>query len=569
MERIVNIFLLPPLAIGRVGGGDTPLENFTWAVDPTLHGGGRTVIEPAVTLEVQEDGSLRTYLPNTIRFRDGDRLRPVAPFFEVWAIVESEGIRRDAPLTLDLLAENNASLDHLEYTITVANKKAQRRTGSAGCGYVARVDIAGTDHAKKPLRAYSPHNPDESALVYFDKPITLGHVQVIRPARQMENGVDLSIARVRFTPARGEVYGPPTAIAGAASALQPGEQFPAKTEQGRLHEIVPPQNRILNPSTLWSKYVMDAAGQVDPQPSDSYDGADIGDGMSWGVVDDTCDGVIKVQLVVWGTRLLAMARVTSSSPDFAPDRRPFFSLAEDLADRDLDPLPPIDEHTVAETEEEVADLFERALETARMLSLDGTRYHGIGNNLSDPPPKNYPNLPQMDARSMSKGDVPDNCDKPFPDELIANDNFPPKQESRSTREQPLPYSDVAKEAHEPLADIDLLIDFLQTRADFVRRLIRPPWGRFHQLDVEPGLTPNPEFRDPRVPRDQLHDMRMPPYMRDSDENALSLNWRQYHEFIALVDYLAGPVRAKAARQHGPLARRMTHLVKRVRSHVKK
>ena len=132
----------------------------------------------------------------------------------------------------------------------------------------------------------------------------------------------------------------------------------------------------------------------------------------------------------------------------------------------------------------------------------------------------------------------------------------------------MPYSDVAKEAHEPLADIDLLIDFLQTRADFARRLIRPPWGHFRQLDVDPGLTPNPNFRDPRVPRDQLHDMRMPPYMRDSDENALSLNWRQYHEFIALVDYLAGPARSKAARPHGPLARRMNDLVERVRSRPK-
>jgi len=313
---------------------------------------------------------------------------------------------------------------------------------------------------------------------------------------------------------------------------------------------------------------MDAKGQADPQPSDSYDGADIGDGASWGVVDDTCDGVIQAQLVVWGTRLVATTRVTSSSPDFAPDRRPFFSLADDLADRDLDPLPPIDQHTAPETEEEVADLFQRALETARMLSLDGTRYHAINNNQSDPPPKNYPNLPQMDARSMSKADVPDNWHKPFPDELIANNNFPPTRASWSTREEPLPYSDVAKEAHEPLADIDVLIDFLQTRANFVRRLVRPPWGRFCQLDVDPGLAPKADFRDPRVPRDQLHDMRMPPYMRDSDENALSLNWRQHHEVIDLVDYLSRPVRSKAARKHGPLARRMAHLVNRVRAKAK-
>lgn len=60
-----------------------------------LHGGGRTVIEPAVTLEVLDEGSLRTYLPSTIRFRDGERLRPVAPFFELWASVESVAGTRD------------------------------------------------------------------------------------------------------------------------------------------------------------------------------------------------------------------------------------------------------------------------------------------------------------------------------------------------------------------------------------------------------------------------------------------------------------------------------------------
>ena len=40
-----------------------------------------------------------------------------------------------------------------------------------------------------------------------------------------------------------------------------------------------------------------------------------------------------------------------------------------------------------------------------------------------------------------------------------------------------------------------------------------------QFDEAPGVTPNPRFRDPRVARDSLHDMRMPPFMRDSDEKA--------------------------------------------------
>jgi hypothetical protein len=50
-------------------------------------------------------------------------------------------------------------------------------------------------------------------------------------------------------------------------------------------------------------------------------------------------------------------------------------------------------------------------------------------------------------------------------------------------------------------------------------------------------VPDPHFRDPRVARDGLHDMRMPPYMRDSDENALSLNWRDYDALMRLLDLL--------------------------------
>jgi hypothetical protein len=364
-ERITAVFFLPPLAIGRLGGSDTPLESFIWANDPTLHGSHSTVLEPAVTFEVQDEGSIRTYIPTSLRFRDGDQLRPVAPFFELWATVEYANAPEksgDLPLTLDLLAAHGASLDNIQYTITVANRKAQRRTGAAACAYMARVEVSGTDYAKKPLLAWSPHNSGEEPLVWFDRPIPLGHFQVIRPLPRSENGVNLAIPRVRFTPARGEVYGPPAAIAGPASSLPPGQQLPPQTEQGRLHELVPPQNRILNPNTLWSRYVGDAPGQQDPQPSDAYDGAKIGNETSWGVVDDTCDGIIEARVVIRGERFVARARIIASTPDFAPDRRPFFSFAEDLADRDCPPLPPLaqgDNATIETTETEIADLFLR------------------------------------------------------------------------------------------------------------------------------------------------------------------------------------------------------------------
>jgi hypothetical protein len=249
------------------------------------------------------------------------------------------------------------------------------------------------------------------------------------------------------------------------------------------------------------------------------------------VVDDTCDGVIEAQLTVGGSRFVATTRVLSGVPDYAPDRRPFVSFASDLADRDLPPLE-VDKKTQAETSAEIADLFTRVFETLSLLNLDANRYKAVEVNMNDPPPPNYPGLPQLDERTMTRED------KPYVDltpDLL--DSRKVAQESVGVPFEPLPYSAVARMAHAPLTDTDSLLNYLRTHKDHVRRLIRPPYGRLAQIAVAPGVVPNPEFRDPRVARDGLHDMRMPPYMRDSDENALSLNWRDYDALMRLLDLL--------------------------------
>jgi len=332
--ELLEVYFLPTLAIARLGGSDTPLASFGWQTDQSIHGAHRTVIQPEVTLDVLADGSVQPYLPYAIRFRDKDLLRPVAPFFELWARLQCNVDRRtfDHPLTVELLESLEASLDSVEYAVTVANRKAQRRTGSAACAFEARAEVSAADNRRKPLLAFSPHNSGDEPLVFRKCPISLGFFQAIKPIRSTAMGVNLSTLRVRFTPARGEVYGPPEAIAGPASPLPPGEALDPKTLGGRLHTLVPAKNRILSSRTPWTSYVMNQPDQQDPQPSDSYDGANVGQSRSWGVVDDTCDGVIEAQVVVRGQRYSAMTRIFSSCPDFAPDRRPFFSFADDLAD---------------------------------------------------------------------------------------------------------------------------------------------------------------------------------------------------------------------------------------------
>ena len=77
----------------------------------------------------------------------------------------------------------------------------------------------------------------------------------------------------------------------------------------------------------------------DPQPQDGYDGATVGNHQSWGCIDDSSDGLIQATLVAGDQVYRAVARFFVGPPDFAPDRRPVYSIADDLSDRELGTLP--------------------------------------------------------------------------------------------------------------------------------------------------------------------------------------------------------------------------------------
>ena len=246
MARLLSILLLPPLAIARLGNSKIPIDAFDWTEDPNLHGGGQTVIRPAVSLDVQPDGSLRPRLPAAIQFRDapGGPIRPTAPFLEVWGLFDDGGEAR--PLTNAALTALGGSLSRITWQVTVANLKAARRTKDQACGFSAEVRLAANDHVPKPLLATSPNVGGSQPLVLEQAPIPLGTVQAIRPIANNAMGVDLDVLRLRFTPAAGEVYGPP----GAGRAQDPDAP---PTSQAK-YEIVPAANRILNQAASWCSF---------------------------------------------------------------------------------------------------------------------------------------------------------------------------------------------------------------------------------------------------------------------------------------------------------------------------
>lgn len=551
MDTLREIFFLPPMAVARLGPGKTPLESFEWVQDKDPHSNNKTVIRSSVTLREMPDGSVSAYLPDpeAVRFRDEEdgALRPVAPFFELWARMQdiATGEIYETPVTLDLLEELGAGPQHVSYEVTAGNLKAVRRTGDASGGFRARVGFGGADYEAKPLDAHSPNVSHQEPMVRPEAPIRLGQIRAMRPVRKvmgpadgLPEPVDLSVLRLRFTPPAGQVYGPPDAVSGPATLAVPGYiNDPAASEYGRIHEIVPEENRILTPDTPWSNWVMMSGMSDDPEPHDSYDGARVGGNISWGVADDTSDGIIEASLSLRGERFTATARVMTGPPDYAPDRRPFYSLADELDDRDED-LPEITGANADAVQAEVVEIFRRAFETNSLISLDGARAQGLSDNAglqAKTGMPEFPGLPSTDARSMTAEDAvpPDKIAdlvRPQPVSVYAN----------SVPGDRLPYTDATAFVHEQLLDPSILIEFLRRRGDFVKNLLRPPFGVLAQLDTDPdpNQPPNPDFRDPRITRDMMHDARMPPYMRDSNYFPLSLSRRQYHLVTGFIDYLA-------------------------------
>jgi hypothetical protein len=559
MRTLLSIFFTPPMAVARLGASPTPLDAFEWHTTRAAHGGVQTVIEPARSFRVREDGSLEPHLPDGIRFKDDDgAVRPVAPFFELWGRFQSpeDGSVEELPLTPALLHELGITLRHLAIEVTAGNFKAARRLADSasgamdmGCSFSARVQFAGDDHARHPLRAFSRHTSGQQALVSPDKPIPLGSVQWLRPRHDKEpefDDVDLAVLRLRFTPAAGTVYGPPRAvvgidrltITGAVDVLQL-----SGSEQGRMHMIVPPENRFLNDDTPYSRYRMVDGRYEDPQPQDGYDGSDDGDSTAWATVDDSCDALITATLAWREQRYRCHARVFVGPPDFAPDRRPLYGVSDDLDDRDL-PLVEVTRENFHEVKHEVVRLFRRAFETAGTLNIDQARTEALQDNAISTTAS--PQLPATGPSSMTT------TDQPWVDRTP--DLTPGQQASvfstTSARGDRLPFTQVPLFVHSQLMDETILLDFLRRRHAHVRRLLRPAFGAVGEWDENPGPDPHPAFRDPRVTRDLQHDMRMPPYMRDAYWVPLSLTRRQYRMMIDFLDLLAEEERAQNEAEEG-------------------
>lgn len=323
---ITELRILPPLAIGRFGSSDDPMDNYHAVVrEPT----GYRELQPAPTLRVDPaDGAIAEETqPADVRFRDGTgRVRPVAPFLELWARFGAGDLE---PLTTAHLEAAGLTPADLRWRVVAANLKAARRTGDGKDGIHADTGPF-SDHAEHQLTG-------RAANFKAGKSISLGTVRFIRPT------ADFPEIRVRFVPGRGAVFG-----------VRPGD--PQTSDD------------VYDPALGgWDDHFDGAPGApLVTFPAQTYEGTldqQTQRYVSKGYVDDSCDGIVSVEVTVDGRVLGASARICSGVPDFAPDGFHVRTLQDDLVQALLGPAV-----SGALDRDEVEDTLRRALETVRLMN---------------------------------------------------------------------------------------------------------------------------------------------------------------------------------------------------------
>ncbi len=345
---IQEIRLLPPLAIGRLGssGANTAAEypdvmdNYA-ALLPDQPADFRT-LAPAETLRVDVATGRVTAAetPAQVRFRGADgRIRPVAPFFEVWARFTEEGMLQ--PLTSRHLEMLGLTAQSVRWSVRAANLKAYRRTGDEGDRISASIANF-NDHSLRPLTG-------TAANFLTGRSIPLGWIQYLQPTEEFPE------IRARFTPGLGRVYG----------ASQDFEEIQVVYNS----QVGSWDTRNDQDATVDTSPVARSRRRTSPVLIYARQESGPNEGQSLGYLDDTCDGILEVSLDHGGRTLRAMSRFSSGPPDFAPDSFHVRTVQDDLLQMAQGPSP---QAAVAEPElaDHVIDVLRRAVETVRLMDTD-------------------------------------------------------------------------------------------------------------------------------------------------------------------------------------------------------
>ncbi len=344
MAELIEIRILPPVAIARMGNAETKAENYTLMESDSWRDDGyrslqfeETVLVDANTGQTTVDTSRVDIPVSPEDFKDAEgRVKPVAPFLEVWGVFRDVPDNDDAlvPLTPAALASVGLSQAHFEWTVDIANRKLVRRTGDDQDAILlidrdemkGGVVISADHYPVVELRARASNFADAGASILLGSAQSLAH----------ENDEPL---KLRLTPGAGKVY--------QQQLPNPGE---TNREQIELAGQWPSYNRT----------------DLDPLP---------GGLINAGIFDDSCDGIISVSLKE-NDMLSASARISVGPPDFSPDTQ-FLRSIDDEMEQIIKGVDIIDED-YPDTDEgdkqlvnDIVDIMQRATDTMRMANPAG------------------------------------------------------------------------------------------------------------------------------------------------------------------------------------------------------
>ena len=271
---IKELRMLPPLAIGRLGSAPQPQDNYTLEDNPDEPLGFRRIVG-APTLIVDDDTGeiVEARVSEPVTFTIGERIKPVAPFLEVFVVTADD---RMEPLTVGLLRKLGLDPDAVSWRVHVANRKAVRRTGNTRNLVAADTGWFST-HESRVLEGHCKNFISNDVFIDF------GRVRYIQPNDHFPE------IRLRFTPGPGHIYGP---------RVTPNDP------------CIPPEREIYDPKGDWVHYELQADGDpakkggdetlppslyaiVPPAPSWLYDNV----AVSRGYLDDACDGFVEAARV--------------------------------------------------------------------------------------------------------------------------------------------------------------------------------------------------------------------------------------------------------------------------------
>ncbi|MDE2600920.1 MAG: hypothetical protein KGL62_00985 [Bradyrhizobium sp.] len=380
---IKQLRILPPFAIGRLGSASEPMDNYTFDLDinPADPLGYRQLKAQPTLIVDENSGEIKDEItPPRLEFKHGGRIRPVAPFLEVYAITDTDETLQ--PLTTTLLRKHELNEHGISWRATVSNRKIVRRTGNHDDLIHAQTRWF-SDHRSHTLAGRCANFISPEASVNF------GTVRFIKPN---QNHPEI---RLRFTPAQGLIYGPdqPTddtqAQDAGSDAYQISEDRAIYDRSKSWFGLGSPEHPASNQTLPPSLFAINP-----PAPSWLFDNVAI----SRGYFDDACDGFVEVQLALKdGGTLTAKARICAAPPAMAPDSLFVRTLADDLEQVINGPdVAPNEDPEV--TRKRALDIIRRAYETVRFMNVAVMN----GNDFKGRPALSLDSMPEEEAADTQR-----------------------------------------------------------------------------------------------------------------------------------------------------------------------